>query len=182
MNGLDAASRGSSAQEERASRNSAKAAGVVSGMQKSCRQQRKSEGRGNRRATHAVIYDAECGLCRRAADWVVRNVPAGTIELVPCASEKRARRFPQVSREACMAALHVVTHDGAVLSGEKAVACLLRRADRRRWRWLGRALGLPGARLAARAAYRFIAGRRGQLSTVLGTCTVHKDAEGAGCS
>jgi predicted DCC family thiol-disulfide oxidoreductase YuxK len=87
---------------------------------------------------------------------------ATDLEVLPCRSAERARRFPALSEEACLAAMQLVLPDGRVVSGADAVPEILRRVPR--WAWLARAFDLPGARSLARAAYGWIARRRLRLS------------------
>jgi predicted DCC family thiol-disulfide oxidoreductase YuxK len=115
---------------------------------------------------HVVIYDGECPLCQTAVRWLRARVPAETLEPLPCQDPARAERFPQVSREACLEAVQLVTPAGGVLSGDAAVPALLRLTGG--WGWLGYLLDLPGLRMFRPTVYRWIARNRLSLSRVLG--------------
>lgn len=104
-------------------------------------------------------------MCRASALWLLRRALAGgarNLEVLPCRSPARRRRFPQISDEACLSAMQLVLPDGRVLAGADAVPDILRRIPR--WRWLAGLFSLPGARLLARRAYRWIADHRMRLS------------------
>jgi predicted DCC family thiol-disulfide oxidoreductase YuxK len=104
-------------------------------------------------------------MCRASALWLLRramNAGADALDVMPCRSPARRARFPQVSDEACLQAMHLVLPDGRVLVGADAVPEILRRVPR--WRWLARAFDVPGARPLARRVYRWIADNRMRLS------------------
>jgi predicted DCC family thiol-disulfide oxidoreductase YuxK len=111
-----------------------------------------------------LVYDGECSLCRASALWLMRRALAGgseSLEILPCGSPLRRARYPQISDEACRAAMQLVLPGGGVRSGADAVPEILARIPR--WRWLGRLLDLPGARALRRRAYAWIARHRMQL-------------------
>ncbi len=104
-------------------------------------------------------------MCRASALWLLRRAMLGgatDLEILPCRSAERARRFPDLPEEACLAAMQLVLPDGRVLSGADAAPEILRRVPR--WAWLARAFEVPGARPLSRTAYRWIARRRMRLS------------------
>lgn len=112
-----------------------------------------------------IIYDGECSLCCAARDWIARNMLPGTFEFVPCQSDERARRFPQVVETRCMEAMHLVYADGRVYAGDAALPeiCL----GLRRWRWLAQMLRVPPVSLISPAAYRFLAKHRQMFSVLV---------------
>ncbi len=112
-----------------------------------------------------LVYDGDCSMCRASALWLLRRALAGgarSLEVLPCRSPARRRRFPQISDEACLSAMQLVLPDGRVLAGADAVPDILRRIPR--WRWLAGLFALPGARPLARRVYRWIADHRMGLS------------------
>ena len=113
----------------------------------------------------ALIYDRSCPLCRGAAEWIRQNALPDTIELVPCQSDERKERFPQITEAACVAALQLVLPGGSIHAGEQAFPHLFRRL--RRWRWLARAIELPGVSALSPLAYRWVARHRQALSGML---------------
>ncbi len=119
-------------------------------------------------ATAVLIYDGECSMCRASALWLLRRAITGgasEFEIIPCRSPVRRQRFPQVSEEACLAAMQLVLPDGQVLAGADAVPEILERIPR--WRWLRRVFELPGVRPLARRVYAWIARNRMRLSCSL---------------
>jgi predicted DCC family thiol-disulfide oxidoreductase YuxK len=117
--------------------------------------------------TATLIYDAECSMCRASALWLMRRaLSGGQLEILPCRSGERRRRFPQVSEETCLAAMQLVLLDGRILSGADAVPELLRRI--RGWGWVAGAFALPGVRPLGRRVYAWVARNRMRISCALG--------------
>lgn len=112
-----------------------------------------------------LIYDGECPLCLAARDWLARRLPPGAVEFLPCQSEERARRAPQVASEACLQAVHLVLPDGTVYAGADALPHLLRLM--RGWCWTVPAWRIPGLCRLMPVAYGWIAGNRRALSALM---------------
>lgn len=113
-----------------------------------------------------LIYDAECPVCRAAADWVLRNaVDRDAFETLPCRSGETRARFPAVSETACLQAMHLVLPDGTILAGERAFPEILRRTQR--YRLAADLFRLPGAGILSRILYRAFARRRYRISHLL---------------
>lgn len=112
-----------------------------------------------------IIYDGDCPLCCAARDWIARNMLPGAFEFVPCQSDTRSERFPNIAESRCMEAMHVVYPDGRVYAGDAALPeiCL----GLRRWRWLAQILRFPPISLVSPAAYRFLAKRRQMFSVLV---------------
>lgn len=111
----------------------------------------------------ALIYDADCPVCRAATDWVRRNtVVPGTFEYLPCRSAETRSRFPAIAEAACLQAMHLVLPDGTILAGENALPEILRRT--RRYRRAAVLFRLPGAGILSRFLYRAFARRRHRIS------------------
>jgi predicted DCC family thiol-disulfide oxidoreductase YuxK len=111
----------------------------------------------------ALIFDADCPVCRAAADWVRRNAVApGTFEFLPCRSAETRSRFPAIAEAACLQAMHLVLQDGTILAGEKALPEILRRT--RRYRRAAVLFRIPGAGILSRILYRAFARRRHRIS------------------
>jgi predicted DCC family thiol-disulfide oxidoreductase YuxK len=104
-------------------------------------------------------------MCCAARDWIARHAVTGAFEFVPCQSEERARRFPQISEERCMSAMQLVFEDGRIYSGDAALPhiCL----GLRKWRWVARILRVPPVSLVSPVVYRFIAKRRQMFSLIV---------------
>ncbi len=111
----------------------------------------------------ALVYDADCPVCRAAVDWVRRNCAApGSFEYLPCRSAETRSRFPAIDEAACLQAMHLVLPDGTVLAGERALPEILRRT--RRYRRAAILFRLPGAGSASRFLYRAFADHRHGIS------------------
>ena len=110
-----------------------------------------------------LVYDADCPVCRAAADWVRRNAAVpGAFEYLPCRSAETRLRFPAIAEAACLQAMHLVLPDGTILAGERALPEILRRT--RRYRSAALLFRLPGAGIVSRLLYRAFARRRHTFS------------------
>lgn len=126
-------------------------------------------------ARAVLIYDADCGMCRTSALWLMRRaLSSGALEILPCRSQVRVARFPQISEEACLTAMQLVLPDGRVLSGADAVPELLKRI--RGWGWLASVFALPGVRPLSRRIYAWMARNRMKLSCALKTVEAPSDS------
>jgi predicted DCC family thiol-disulfide oxidoreductase YuxK len=113
----------------------------------------------------ALIYDANCPICCAARDWVERNAVDGAFEFLPCQSDERAQRFPEIATGQCMEAMQLVRADGRRYAGDAALPeiCL----GLRRWRWVAKILRLPLIAAVSPTVYRFIARRRHMFSVLV---------------
>jgi predicted DCC family thiol-disulfide oxidoreductase YuxK len=113
-----------------------------------------------------VIYDDDCGMCRRAKriaqrlDWLRR------FEFFPLQDPALSARFPQVTLEACLTEMKLVEPDGRTFGG---VDALLRLFIRLPFLcpiaavWM-----MPPLRFIAARFYQFIAANRHRLSSQCG--------------
>ncbi len=106
-----------------------------------------------------LIYDGECGFCRRSVDLLRRWDREQRIALVPFQDQARVAAFG-IPLPALAAAMHLVLPppDSRVLAGADAVPELLRRL--RGKRWLAWGFRIPGVPFVARRLYGWIARRR----------------------
>lgn len=110
-----------------------------------------------------LIYDADCPVCRAAADWVRRNAAVpDPFEYLPCRSPETRSRFPAIAEAACLQAMHLVLPGGAILAGEQALPEILHRT--RRYRRVAALFRLPGAGILSRLLYGAFARRRHRIS------------------
>ena len=110
-----------------------------------------------------LIYDADCPVCRAAADWVRRNAAVpDAFELLPCRSDEIRARFPSIAESECLQAMHLVLPDGTILAGERALPEILRRT--RRYHRAVILFRLPGAGILSRLLYRAFACRRHRIA------------------
>ena len=113
-----------------------------------------------------LIYDAECPVCRAAADWVRRNAAVpDSFEFLPCRADGTRARFPSIEESACLQAMHLVLPDGTILVGERALPEILRRT--RRYRRAAILFRLPGAGILSRLLYRAFARRLHRIAKQL---------------
>jgi len=111
----------------------------------------------------ALVYDAECPVCRAVVDWVRCNaVLPDPFDYLPCRSEETRSRFPAIAEAACLQAVHLVLPDGAILAGERALPEILRRT--RRYRRAAVLFRLPCAGTVSRFLYRAFARRRHRIA------------------
>jgi predicted DCC family thiol-disulfide oxidoreductase YuxK len=112
-----------------------------------------------------LIYDEDCPICRKAADWVERNKRGDVLELLPCQAEVVRSRFPSMEETVCMKAMQFVMPDGRVLPGERALPEVINRLRRYHWvTWLFR---LPGSGILLHVFYRWFADRRYRIARIL---------------
>ena len=67
-----------------------------------------------------VLYDPECGLCRRAHEWLAEQAKIIELKFVPCASDEARKRYPQLNHDLTTKDLTVVDDLGGVYFGPKA--------------------------------------------------------------
>jgi predicted DCC family thiol-disulfide oxidoreductase YuxK len=67
-----------------------------------------------------VLYDPECGLCRRAHEWLAEQPKIVELNFVACASECARKRYPDLNHELTKKDLTVIDEIGAVYFGPKA--------------------------------------------------------------
>src|SRR5881409_4128962 len=107
------------------------------------------------RTRPTLIYDGECGFCRRSVDLLQRWDRENRIALVPFQDRARVAAF-NIPLPALAAAMHLVLPpDGRVLSGADAVPELLRRLPGKAW--LAWGFRIPGIPIVARRLYGWIA-------------------------
>jgi predicted DCC family thiol-disulfide oxidoreductase YuxK/uncharacterized membrane protein YphA (DoxX/SURF4 family) len=107
-----------------------------------------------------LIFDGDCNFCRR---WISRwqEITGEGVDYVPLQAPRVAEEFPELSREALEAAVHLIEPSGAVWQGADAVFRAL--ACRRRWPlWLYQ--NIPGAAWVCDRAYRLVARHRAFFS------------------
>ncbi len=104
-----------------------------------------------------MIYDGECGFCRRSVDLVRRWDRERRLAVVPFQDQARVAAFG-IPLPALAAAMHLVYPDGRVFAGADAAPEILRLLPGKRWlAWVFR---MPGVPWAARRLYAWIARRR----------------------
>ena len=67
-----------------------------------------------------VLYDPDCGLCKRAHEWLAEQAKIIELKFVPCASDEARKRYPQLDHDLTKQDLTVVCDNGWVYFGPKA--------------------------------------------------------------
>ncbi|HEV2670790.1 MAG TPA: DUF393 domain-containing protein [Gemmatimonadales bacterium] len=101
-----------------------------------------------------LIYDGECGICRRAVAIAQRWDREQALRFVPFQDEARVAQFG-IALPALAAAMHLIRPDGRVYPGADALPELLRLFPGKRW--LAPLFGIPGVLPIARRIYASIA-------------------------
>lgn len=83
-----------------------------------------------------LLWDGQCGFCRRCVRWMERRDTAGVFEAMPYQEAPSPPMTPALAA-ACDRAVHLVLPDGRQLKAGRAVLHVLAR------------LGYPGMRLLA---------------------------------
>ena len=109
-----------------------------------------------------VLYDADCGLCRRARAWLERQSQYVPLLFVAAGSEEARGLFPGLDHDATLAEVTVVADSGEVYRGPKAwIICLWALREHRSTAMTMRS---PGARWAAEAFIRQVSRDRHRLA------------------
>jgi len=108
-----------------------------------------------------VLYDATCGFCALAKDWIRKQSPLVGLTFLAAGSIEARRAFPQLSpRE-----LAVVADTGEVWFGNRAwIVCLWALRD---YRDLAFRLTSPALLLMSREAFSAVSRNRLALSSLL---------------
>lgn len=80
---------------------------------------------------HLVLWDGDCGFCRRSVQWLQKQDRYGALKFQP---NQEADISPQL-RQACQSAVHVIKSDGEILKAGRAVLFC---AQFTRWHQLAR--------------------------------------------
>ena len=112
---------------------------------------------------HRVLWDGECGLCRRCVAWIDERDRDGLFETIPYQELPSPPMTPELEA-ACAEAVHVLTADGARLRAGRAVLFV---GEQLGWRRSSRLLRLPPMVWLVELAYRFVARNRRLVSRML---------------
>ena len=106
-----------------------------------------------------VLYDENCGFCRRSVDWIRALARGDSLDFAPIGSETGERLLRDLSPDEHYASWHLVDEDGRRYSAGAALPPLLRRLPA--LRWLAPVTeAFPGA---TERAYRLVSRHRGLL-------------------
>ena len=76
-----------------------------------------SNKRARPKARHLVLWDGDCGFCRRSVEWLAAQDKRGALEFKPYQSVALA---PSLA-ESCSHAVHVIKADGTVIKAGRAM-------------------------------------------------------------
>ena len=109
-----------------------------------------------------MVYDGECGICRRSVELLRQWDTEGRLRFLPFQGPGVTERYPQIEEREFRRAVQVIAPDGRHWSGADATEQALRQTPRgRRIAWL---FSLPLARPIARRVYRWVARNRDKLA------------------
>lgn len=109
---------------------------------------------------HLVLWDGECGFCRRCVGFLARHDRFGRLEFCPY---QEAELSPPL-REACSHAMHVIKTNGEIIrAGRAAMFC----AQFTRWHRLARIAQWPIFLPFVELGYKIVAANRGLFSQIL---------------
>ncbi len=111
---------------------------------------------------HLVLWDGNCGFCRRSVGWLLAHDRFGHLEAMP---NQQADISPQL-RAACQHSVHVIQSGGEILRGGRAVMFC---GQQTRWHQLARIALWPIFLPFVEIGYAFIAKNRGLFSRLLFT-------------
>jgi len=116
-----------------------------------------------------ILYDADCPICVRCRNWLVREPALVELRFLACRSPEARARFahvPWLGDE-----LVVVSDAGDVWAGPAAFIVCLWALER--WRATSFTLATPLAAPLARFAFGLVSSNRGLLGALLGAGPCH---------
>ncbi len=111
---------------------------------------------------HLVLWDGDCGFCKRSVLWLLSHDRYGHLE----AQSNQTADISDELRAACQKAVHVVKNDGEILRGGRAVLFC---GTQTRWHQLARIALWPMFLPFVEVGYAFIAKNRAIFSKFLFT-------------
>lgn len=110
-----------------------------------------------------LLWDGECGLCRRAVHWAERRDQGHAFRAVPYQQAPSPPMTPEL-RIACARAVHLLTSEGTVLRAGRACLWVLERTGHP---LASRLLALPPLVWAVELGYWLVARNRRLASRLL---------------
>jgi predicted DCC family thiol-disulfide oxidoreductase YuxK len=107
---------------------------------------------------YVLIWDGECGVCRRSVAWLEGADRDGRIETVPYQDPSVPDRFPGIPEDRYQKAMQLVGPRGEWWEGARAAEEMLRLLPG--WRRLSFLFRIPGVRRVAAIVYRQVARNR----------------------
>lgn len=110
-----------------------------------------------------LLWDGDCGFCKRAVEWCLKRSRACEIEAIPYQQIEASWLTPNLRLE-CSKAVHVRTPEGTLLRGGKAALFLLECMG---WAPLARLLRYPPLIWLIEAGYHIVARNRALFDWLL---------------
>lgn len=110
-----------------------------------------------------LLWDGDCGFCRRSVQWAERRDSGHTFEAVPYQQAPSPPMTPEL-QDACARAVHVVTPEGPVLRAGRACLWVLQRTG---FPVLSRILALPPLVWGVELGYWLVARNRRLASRMM---------------
>ena len=117
-----------------------------------------------------LLYDGDCGFCRQWVERLQGWDRDGAIRCVPARERASVAGLPPIDDDALDRAMHLVTTDGTVYPGARAVPVVLQYLSH--WRWLRILFLIPGAPWVADRVYSNIAKRRHRFGCGSARCRI----------
>jgi len=115
-------------------------------------------------STLTLLYDPECGLCRRVQGWLAEQPKLIELRMIPIKTEAARRRFPGLNHEMTSEDLTAISDKGAVYFGPKAwLMVLWTLAKYREWSYR---LSTPELLPTTRRVVSLVSQHRYQISRV----------------
>lgn len=120
-----------------------------------------------------LIYDDKCSLCCGCMNWIKSHaIKEDVFEFIPCRSEERKSRFPEIREKACLEALHLITPDDRVIIGDRSLPEIISRL--RYFRLSAVFFKMPVVNLLWYVIYRWLANNRYVISRTILPLTEEK--------
>jgi predicted DCC family thiol-disulfide oxidoreductase YuxK len=119
-----------------------------------------------------LIYDGDCGFCRKWMRWFKAHDAAGHMEYLARQAPEREARYPQLNDAKYQGALQLILPSGEIHSGEMATSTALQYISGIHWHLLGKFITLPGIRFFAHIGYKIIAKNRHRFACKDGSCKI----------
>ena len=110
-----------------------------------------------------LLWDGQCGFCRRSVEWAQRRDTGHTFQAVPYQQAPSPPMTPEL-RKACGRAVHLVMPDGGLLRAGRACLWVLERVG---FPVLARVLRVPPLVWAVEVGYWLVARNRQLASRFL---------------
>jgi predicted DCC family thiol-disulfide oxidoreductase YuxK len=135
--------------------------------------------------SNVLLYDGFCKFCTAQSKNLLALARKGAVEAISFQDTGVLDRFPGVTHDACMEAMHLITQQGRIYRGFEAAVRAV--ATRRVIGLVAYGYYFPGIRQICDWAYRRVAARRYEIMGKAiaagecdgGTCSIHARKQAA---